>query len=143
MSATPGTGRIRASAPPAARRRAPARRPDGERAVAPRAGGGTRRRAAGGHAHAALGGLTLAALGVVFGDTGTSPLYAIQTVFAIDGGVVRPTHGDVYGVISLVFWAITVVVSAKYVSFVMRADNEGEGGIMALTALVQRALSLG
>src|SRR3954451_14442221 len=87
--------------------------------------------------------LALAALGVVYGDIGTSPLYAIQTVFAIDGGVVRPTQGDVFGVISLVFWAITVVVSAKDVSFVMRADNEGEGGIMALTALVQRAMALG
>jgi len=83
--------------------------------------------------------LTLAALGVVFGDIGTSPLYAIQTVFAIDDGAVKATRGDVYGVISLVFWAITLIVSIKYVSFVMRADNDGEGGIMALAALVQRA----
>jgi KUP system potassium uptake protein len=87
----------------------------------------------------ALAGLTLAALGVVFGDIGTSPLYAIQTVFAINGGAVRPTRADVYGVISLVFWAITLIVSIKYVAFVMRADNDGEGGVMALTALVQRA----
>src|SRR3954452_21644210 len=92
---------------------------------------------------AAEAGLALAALGVVFGDIGTSPLYAIQTVFAIDGGVVQPAEREVYGVISLVFWAITVVVSMKYISFVMRADNEGEGGIMALTALIQRALSRG
>jgi KUP system potassium uptake protein len=84
-------------------------------------------------------GLTLAALGVVFGDIGTSPLYAIQTVFAINGGAVRPTPGDVYGVLSLVFWAITLIVSVKYVTFIMRADNDGEGGIMALAALVQRA----
>jgi KUP system potassium uptake protein len=83
--------------------------------------------------------LTLAALGVVFGDIGTSPLYAIQTVFAIDNGAVRPTAGDVYGVISLVFWSITLVVSVKYVTFIMRADNDGEGGIMALAALVRRA----
>jgi KUP system potassium uptake protein len=84
-------------------------------------------------------GLTLAALGVVFGDIGTSPLYALQTVFSINDGAVKPTEGDVYGVVSLVFWAIAVIVSVKYVTFVMRADNDGEGGIMALAALVQRA----
>src|ERR1035437_3874215 len=83
--------------------------------------------------------LTLGALGVVFGDIGTSPLYALQTVFQADGHAVRPIPGDVYGVISLVFWSITMIVSVKYVSFIMRADNEGEGGIMALTALLQRA----
>jgi KUP system potassium uptake protein len=92
-----------------------------------------------GRGRSALAGLTLAALGVVFGDIGTSPLYAIQTVFAINDGAVKATPGDVYGVISLVFWAITLVVSIKYVSFVLRADNDGEGGIMALAALVQRA----
>ncbi|MGN6753138.1 MAG: potassium transporter Kup [Intrasporangium sp.] len=82
--------------------------------------------------------LALGALGVVFGDIGTSPLYAIQTVFAIDGGIVRPTHSDVYGVISLVFWSITVIVSVKYVAFILRADNDGEGGVMALAALARR-----
>ncbi len=87
----------------------------------------------------ALAGLTVASLGVVFGDIGTSPLYAIKTVFSIDGGVVQPTRGDVYGVMSLVFWAITLIVSVKYVAFVLRADNDGEGGIMALVALAQRA----
>lgn len=81
--------------------------------------------------------LTLGALGVVFGDIGTSPLYALQTVFTADGHAVHVTPGQVYGVISLVFWSITMVVSVKYVSFIMRADNRGEGGIMALTALVQ------
>ena len=81
--------------------------------------------------------LTLGALGVVFGDIGTSPLYALQTVFAADHHSIRPTEAGVYGVISLVFWSITVIVSLKYVTFVMRADNEGEGGIMALIALVQ------
>jgi KUP system potassium uptake protein len=55
-------------------------------------------------AHAATGGLVLAALGIVFGDIGTSPLYALQTVFSIDDGAVRPTIGDVYGVISMMFW---------------------------------------
>jgi KUP system potassium uptake protein len=83
-------------------------------------------------------GMAVGALGVVFGDIGTSPLYALQTVFSIDGGVVRATPGDVYGVISLVFWSITVVVSVKYVLFVLRADNEGEGGVLALAALMRR-----
>jgi KUP system potassium uptake protein len=81
----------------------------------------------------------VAALGVVFGDIGTSPLYAIQAVYSIDGGEVRPTPANVYGVVSLVFWTVTLIVSVKYIALVMRADNDGEGGIMALTALVQRA----
>ena len=75
------------------------------------------------------------ALGVVFGDIGTSPLYTLQAVFAGHG--VHVTQGEVYGVISLVFWSITITVSVKYVSFIMRADDRGEGGIMALTALLQ------
>jgi KUP system potassium uptake protein len=83
-----------------------------------------------------IGALTLGALGVVFGDIGTSPLYALQTVFTADNHAVHATAGDVYGVISLVFWSITMIVSVKYVTFIMRADNGGEGGIMALTALV-------
>ncbi len=74
----------------------------------------------------------------MFGDIGTSPLYALKTVFSIDDGAVRATPSDVYGVISLVFWSITVVVSIKYVLFILRADNDGEGGIMALAALVRR-----
>jgi KUP system potassium uptake protein len=81
--------------------------------------------------------LTLGALGVVFGDIGTSPLYALQTVFAADHHSIRPTEAGIYGVISLVFWSITTIVSIKYVTLIMRADNEGEGGIMALIALVQ------
>ncbi|MEO6997378.1 MAG: KUP/HAK/KT family potassium transporter, partial [Terracoccus sp.] len=87
--------------------------------------------------------LALGALGVVFGDIGTSPLYALQTVFSIDNGVVTPTHDDVHGVISLVFWSVTVVVSIKYVAFVLRADNDGEGGIMALAALARRMVRPG
>ena len=86
---------------------------------------------------AATAALTLGALGVVFGDIGTSPLYAVQTVFEAHDRAVEPTEAGVYGVISLIFWAITTVVSVKYVSFIMRADNDGEGGIMALIALVQ------
>jgi KUP system potassium uptake protein len=81
--------------------------------------------------------LTLGALGVVFGDIGTSPLYAVQTVFHADGGAVKPTPDDVYGVLSLMVWAITLIVTVKYVLLVMRADNQGEGGIMALIAQVQ------
>jgi KUP system potassium uptake protein len=84
--------------------------------------------------------LVVGALGVVFGDIGTSPLYAMQTVFSIDGGAVRPTAVDVYGVVSLVFWSVTLIVSIKYVVFVMRADNDGEGGVMALAALARHSL---
>jgi KUP system potassium uptake protein len=84
--------------------------------------------------------LVVGALGVVFGDIGTSPLYALQTVFTIDNHAVMATAEDVFGVISLMFWSITLVVSIKYVGIVMRADNEGEGGVMALVALVRRLL---
>ena len=89
-------------------------------------------------AHAWAGGLVLAALGIVFGDIGTSPLYALQTVFSIDDGAVRPTVDDVYGVVSMMFWSVTLIVSVKYIGILMRADNEGEGGVMALTALARR-----
>jgi KUP system potassium uptake protein len=85
--------------------------------------------------------LALGALGVVFGDIGTSPLYAVQAVFTkANGHPVQLESANVYGVISLVFWAITMIVSVKYVIFIMRADNQGEGGIMALTALIQGKL---
>jgi KUP system potassium uptake protein len=83
--------------------------------------------------------LAIAALGVVFGDIGTSPLYAIGAVFTADDAAVKPTPGDVYGVISLVAWSLTLMVSIKFVIFIMRADNEGEGGVMALFALLRRA----
>ena len=66
--------------------------------------------------HAGLAALSLGALGVVFGDIGTSPLYALQTVFAADQHAVRPSDSGVYGVISLVFWAVTLIVSIKYVA---------------------------
>ena len=88
-------------------------------------------------------GVTLAALGVVFGDIGTSPLYALQTVFSIDHGAVKPTPADVYGVISMVFWSVTLVVSIKYVTIIMRADNDGEGGVMALAGLARRVFGAG
>jgi KUP system potassium uptake protein len=80
--------------------------------------------------------LALGALGVVFGDIGTSPLYALQTVFSADHQAVKATQSDVYGVISLVFWSVTLIVSVEFVLFIMRADNEGEGGILALIAKV-------
>jgi KUP system potassium uptake protein len=88
----------------------------------------------------AMAALTVGALGVVYGDIGTSPLYALQTVFTVDNHAVHPNPDSVYGVISLVFWAITVIVSVKMVLLIMRADNDGEGGIMALIALVQNVV---
>ena len=90
--------------------------------------------------HAGVGLATLAALGVVFGDIGTSPLYAFQTVFALDSSKVTPTREHVLGVLSLTVWSIILVVTVKYVTFVMRADNDGEGGVLALAALVRRTL---
>jgi KUP system potassium uptake protein len=83
--------------------------------------------------------LALGSIGVVFGDIGTSPLYALQTALGQfkDSGVNR---ADVIGVVSLIIWALLVVVTAKYVVFLMQADNKGEGGILSLKALAQRAL---
>ena len=80
-------------------------------------------------------GLTLTAVGVVYGDIGTSPLYTIRECFFGPHGM-PVTHDNVLGVLSLVVWALLLVVSVKYIAIVMRADNEGEGGILALTALV-------
>jgi KUP system potassium uptake protein len=88
---------------------------------------------------AGMAALTLGALGVVFGDIGTSPLYALQAVFSANDHAVKATPADVYGVISLVFWSITMIVTVQFVTFIMRADNDGEGGIMALIALIQTA----
>src|SRR5450830_1325277 len=81
--------------------------------------------------------ITLAALGVVFGDIGTSPLYALKECFNIEHGIPF-SPAAVLGIISMLFWAVTVVVSLKYVLFVMRADNNGEGGVLALMALSLR-----
>ena len=88
------------------------------------------------HAPGALAGLTLAAIGVVYGDIGTSPLYALKEVFA--HGRVPLTAGNILGILSLVFWTLTVVVSLKYVTLILRADNNGEGGTMALMALASK-----
>src|SRR5688572_26198616 len=78
--------------------------------------------------------LSLVALGVVYGDIGTSPLYAIRECF-YGPHAVEPTHEHVLGVLSLIFWALIIVISIKYLAFVLRADNQGEGGILSLTAL--------
>ncbi|MBN8735877.1 MAG: potassium transporter Kup [Xanthomonadales bacterium] len=83
--------------------------------------------------------LALGAIGVVFGDIGTSPLYTLQEVFSEKYGL-GVSQASVFGVLSLVFWSLMLVVTLKYVMFVMRADNKGEGGIMALLALVQRSV---
>ncbi|TAL74683.1 MAG: potassium transporter Kup [Rhodanobacter sp.] len=83
--------------------------------------------------------LTLGAVGVVFGDLGTSPLYTLQEVFGNTRGL-GISHATVLGVLSLVLWSLVVVVCIKYVAFVMRADNRGEGGIVALLALAQRSV---
>ncbi len=83
-----------------------------------------------------LAALTLGALGVVYGDIGTSPLYALQETFGEHG--IRVSTENVLGALSLIFWSLIVVVSLKYVLFIMRADNKGEGGIMSLIALARR-----
>jgi len=83
--------------------------------------------------------LALGALGVVFGDIGTSPLYTLQTVFnPHDPHPVTATRESIFGVVSLIFWAVTIIVTVTYVLLVMRADNDGEGGILALITLLRR-----
>jgi KUP system potassium uptake protein len=84
--------------------------------------------------------LALGALGVVYGDIGTSPLYTVHEVFA-GSGRVPLTPGNVIGVVSVIFWSLMIVVSLKYVTLILRADNHGEGGIMALLALATRAVA--
>jgi KUP system potassium uptake protein len=90
--------------------------------------------------HAAgQGALAVGALGVVFGDIGTSPLYTVQTLFnPNDPHPVKVSHDSIFGVVSLIFWSVTIIVTVTYVLLVMRADNDGEGGIMALIALIRR-----
>jgi KUP system potassium uptake protein len=82
--------------------------------------------------------LALGALGVVFGDLGTSPLYTEHVIFNLHSSAARTTVAGVYGITSLIFWAMTIVVSIKYAIILMRVHNRGDGGIMALTALIQR-----
>lgn len=81
-------------------------------------------------------GLVLAALGVVFGDIGTSPLYALKECFSPHYGITL-TEANILGICSLIFWALTLVIVGKYVSFILKADNEGEGGILSLLSLIK------
>ncbi|AAQ58249.1 low affinity potassium transporter Kup [Chromobacterium violaceum] len=87
------------------------------------------------HNKKAMAGLTLAALGVVYGDIGTSPLYTLRECFVSQN--LPTTPDNIFGILSLIFWSLIFVVSVKYVAFVLRADNRGEGGIMALMALAR------
>ncbi len=89
-----------------------------------------------------LGALTFGAIGIVFGDIGTSPLYALKECFKPAHGV-AVTEATVYGILSLMFWAVVSLVTVKYLLLMMRADNKGEGGILALTALAQRCVPAG
>jgi KUP system potassium uptake protein len=82
--------------------------------------------------------LTLAALGVVYGDIGTSPLYALKEIF--HGGHLAATPANILGVLSLIFWTLTVIISLKYVLLILRADNNGEGGLIAMLALATHAV---
>src|SRR5262245_18693854 len=84
-------------------------------------------------------GLTLLVLGVVFGDIGTSRLYAVKETFSAEHGIAL-THENILAGLSLMFWSLMIIVSLKYVVLIMRADNRGEGGIMALIALGQKAV---
>ena len=90
--------------------------------------------------HSSPVGLLVAAAGVVYGDIGTSPLYTLKEVFSPQYGV-QANHDGVLGILSLIFWSLIWVVSLKYVVLMLRADNEGEGGVMALTVLARRAAS--
>ena len=92
------------------------------------------------HTHkASFKGLALGALGVVFGDIGTSPLYTLKECLHAAGHH-KASEADLYGILSLIFWALTLVVTLKYLTFIMKADNHGEGGIFALLALVPEQL---
>ena len=96
-----------------------------------------------GHVHAPASNkqlliLSLGALGVVYGDIGTSPLYAMKECF-LPGHGLEPTPANVLGIVSLVFWSLVLTVIVKYLTFVMRADNHGEGGVLALLALLKPA----
>src|SRR4051794_18693738 len=82
--------------------------------------------------------LVVGALGVVFGDIGTSPIYTLQTVFnPVDPHPVPVSQENVFGVTSLIFWSVTIIVTISYVGLALRADNDGEGGIMALITLLR------
>ena len=115
----------------------PARRPVAVREQPARAAARPRTSATSSHTPARAV-LALGALGVVYGDIGTSPLYTEQVIFTPHRAAAKTTLAGVYGVVSLIFWALMIVVTIKYAGFIMRAHNRGDGGIMALTALIQR-----
>ena len=92
------------------------------------------------HKKSSLAALTLAAVGIVYGDIGTSPLYTLKTIFDPEHGLAL-NEANLMGIVSLIFWGLTIIVSLKYVSLVLRADNRGEGGIMALMALALNSVS--
>ena len=93
-----------------------------------------------GHAQGSLAKLAVGAVGIVFGDIGTSPIYAFRETFA-GHHTLRVDQMHVYGVLSLIFWSMMIIVTLKYVTIIMRADNKGEGGSLALLALINRQLS--
>src|SRR5215210_6214621 len=93
-----------------------------------------------GHGHGSLAKMAVAAVGIVFGDIGTSPIYAFRETFA-GHHTLAPDALHIYGVLSLIFWSMMIIVSLKYVSIIMRADNKGEGGSLALLALINRSTS--
>ena len=82
--------------------------------------------------------LSLGALGVVFGDIGTSPLYAIREIFSIGNNILALNEANMLGILSLIFWSLLSIVSFKYIHYIMKANNNGEGGIMALLSLAIR-----
>src|SRR3954453_20042032 len=92
-----------------------------------------------GHARGPLYKLAIGAIGIVFGDIGTSPIYAFRETFAGHHTLI-PDQLHIYGVLSLIFWSMMIIVTLKYVSIIMRADNKGEGGSLALLALINRTL---
>jgi len=94
-----------------------------------------------GHAKGSFSKLALGAVGIVFGDIGTSPIYAFRETFAGQRQMLVPDQLHVYGVLSLIFWSMTIIVTLSYVTVIMRADNKGEGGSLALIALLNRSLS--
>jgi len=93
-----------------------------------------------GHAHGPLYKLAIGAIGIVFGDIGTSPIYAFRETFAGHHTLI-PDQLHIFGVLSLIFWSMMIIVTLKYVMIIMRADNKGEGGSLALLALINRTLS--
>ena len=88
--------------------------------------------------NASMMALSLAALGVVFGDIGTSPLYAIREIFTISNNILVLNEANMLGILSIIFWSLILIVSVKYITFIMRANNNGEGGIMALLSLANQ-----